>query len=421
MKEKICQDKRLHDLSSPCYIIDEVHLKNNFEGFLSALRRAWGSNCNLAYSIKTNPHKSILQTALNSGCIAEAVSGEEYKHAASCGFATPNIVFNGPIKTREAFECALRSGSIVNIDSKSELRYLREIFVEDATALSNARIGIRVNFDLEAVCPGETLTGKAGGRFGFSYENGELEHVINTINSLNDLDPCDASDNHKKINISGLHMHVTTSSRSVHVYRELSRFAVKIAREFSLDLDFVDIGGGFFGGAIGDEAAYDNYAHEIASELARHFNPENVELIIEPGGAVVCTPGYYMGRVLDVKDTSHGRFVTCDLSRVNIDHEMKKTAYVYEVNTHPKSLDFAQREIMKNQTLCGFSCMESDRLCVLENEHELFEGDLMVFKNAGAYSMSFSPGFFIRQAPTVYFKNASGNYVNQGKSAYCED
>ena len=46
--------------------------------------------------------------------------------------------------------------------------------------------------------------------------------------------------------------------------------------------------------------------------------------------------------------------------------------------------------------------MESDRLTILENEAELSEGDLILIFFAGAYSMSFTPGFFIESAPAVY-------------------
>lgn len=31
-------------------------------------------------------------------------------------------------------------------------------------------IGLRVNFDLEKMCPGQTAGGKEGSRFGLSYE-----------------------------------------------------------------------------------------------------------------------------------------------------------------------------------------------------------------------------------------------------------
>lgn len=47
----------------------------------------------------------------------------------------------------------------------------------------------------------------------------------------------------------------------------------------------------------------------------------------------MCTPGYYVGRVIDVKDIVDEHYVVTELSRINIDHEMKKTSYVHEMVT----------------------------------------------------------------------------------------
>lgn len=128
--------------------------------------------------------------------------------------------------------------------------------------------------------------------------------------------------------IAGLHMHVTTLSRSQKVYKVLASHAAKIISEFSLEenLRFVDMGGGFYGGGEANKGAYDEYAETIKNELISVCNPEKVALYVEPGGAVVCTPGYYLGRIIDTKDVLGKRFVVSELSRINVDHEMKKTS-----------------------------------------------------------------------------------------------
>ncbi len=133
--------------------------------------------------------------------------------------------------------------------------------------------------------------------------------------------------------IAGLHMHVTTRSRSLGVYEALARNAAEVIREFELnELDFVDIGGGFYGGGPKNVGAYERYASVIAGLLSPGMRPLSHKAGGRAGGAVVCTPASYFGRVLDVKETTYDRFVTCDLSRINIDHEMKKTSYAYELH-----------------------------------------------------------------------------------------
>ena len=67
-------------------------------------------------------------------------------------------------------------------------------------------VGIRINFDVEKKCPGQSQCADEGGRFGFCYENGEFSKVIGILKE-------------KKIKIAGLHLHTSSKSRSLDIYR----------------------------------------------------------------------------------------------------------------------------------------------------------------------------------------------------------
>lgn len=196
--------------------------------------------------------------------------------------------------------------------------------------------------------------------------------------------------------VVGLHMHVTTYGRFPGTYRVLASHAAKIIDDYDLaeDLAYVDMGEGYYGGGKRNEGKYEEYVRAISEELSG-LDRNRVSLYVEPGGAVICTPGYYVGRVVDAKDVRGTRFVVSELSRLNIDHEMKKTSYPYVLYA-------TSTQNRGEQELCGFTCMESDRMCVLHDEPELSEGDFILIRFAGAYSMSFTPGFSIEGAPAVY-------------------
>ena len=378
------------DLETPCFVFDEAELQANFRDFRSALHAQWGETANVGYSVKTNPFPWVVRTALSCGCLAEVVSDDEYALALDCGCEPGNVIFNGPVKGSDWLEFALDAGAVVNLDSQHDLDVVRAY--ASAGSGKAPKVGVRVNIDLESFCPGETVTGEAGGRFGWSYENGDLACVIRLLRDM------------PNVEVAGLHMHVTTRSRSQRVYRVLAEHAARIVREFEIRPQFIDIGGGFFGGGPNNVGAYDEYARTIAEPLREVVDPASCALYVEPGGAVVCTPGYYVARVRDVKETPHGRFVTTDFSRINIDHEMKKTAYNLTFFT-----EGAADEVPAcSQVLCGYTCMESDRLCVLDDAPELAVGDMLVINFAGAYSMSFTPGFFIWHPPAVYARGADG-------------
>lgn len=372
-------------LQTPCFVFDEAELRQNFSDFRRALAEHWSPKSNVAYSVKTNPFPWILDIAKAEGGYAEVVSNEEYALALKQGFPPSQIVFNGPIKGKEWLFYALDNGSYVNLDSQREIAWVKEY----AASGKRAHIGVRANVLLEKYCPGETLSDDRHGRFGFSYEGGALKAV------LAELQACD------NVDIIGLHMHVTTLSRSQKVYRTLADCAAEIIREFGLSLEYFDIGGGFYGGGPKNVGAYDEYVRTIREAVGASCLPEETELIVEPGGAVVCTPGYYAGRVIDVKDIVDEHYVVTELSRINIDHEMKKTSYVHEMLTD-------STETLPRQIICGYTCMDSDRLFTAHDEPALKPDDMVVIRYAGAYSMSFTPQFFIEYPPAVYAVNEKG-------------
>lgn len=377
---------------TPCYLVEEALLKDNLTAFWTALKKYW-NNFGFGYSVKTNPLPWILHYIKEFGCMAEVVSDTEYALAEHIGFAPSNIIFNGPIKSHDKFLYALHHKSIVNIDSMRELLWLKE-----ASALyDDIKVGLRVNFDLEAVCPEESLTDGGGNRFGFNVENGTLKAVLAEISAL------------PNVRVAGLHMHTNSKTRSLTVFRELSRQVCFLAAAYGLRLDYIDIGGSFFV-RKGDFCAFNDYIKVIAEELSSYFHPEDTALIIEPGSAVISTPVQYLTKVLDSKDTNRDRFVVTDGGRLHIDPFMRKSAYVHEtMDSDGTMLDSKLRPPHKKQVICGFSCMETDRIMTIENKPELLADDYILYDMTGGYTMTFN-AFFIEYMPKVFVHHINGSY-----------
>lgn len=94
------------------------------------------------------------------------------------------------------------------------------------------------------------------------------------------------------------------------------------------------------------------------------------------------------------------RIVTINGSRTNIDPLMMKSNYFYEIMSDSKTT-------IKEQVICGYTCLEYDRLMKIENNVELQIGDKIKFNKIGAYSIALSP-LFIEYFPKVYVKNENG-------------
>ena len=367
------------DLATPYYEIDMKELNDNYQKLVIALKNNW-NNYIVGYSYKTNSIPWIAQFFYNKGCYAEVVSSDEYELSQLLGIEKEKCIYNGPIKTKETFLEALEHHSIVNIDTQREIEWLEEL-----SKTRDYHIGIRVNFDIESNCPGQSACGSEGGRFGFCYENGELEKAIQKILR-------------KGFCISGLHLHVSSKTRGLDIYSEITKKACEIARKYSLDLDYIDVGGGFFGG-LENKPQFDDYLKLMKNNLLDYFEPEKTKLIIEPGMALIGSPVKYVTTVIDVKDTSYNRFVITDGSRTNIDPLMKKTQYFYHIKGN-----MSGRKKMFKQVISGFTCMENDRLMTIYDTEELLPGDRIVYEKVGAYTMCLTP-LFICYFPDVYIRN----------------
>ncbi|MCR4704614.1 MAG: pyridoxal-dependent decarboxylase, partial [Lachnospiraceae bacterium] len=361
------------------------------------------SNYICGYSFKTGSLPWALRFLEENGFYAEVVSEDEYRLAKHLGF--DRVIYNGPVKGKESFFDALWRGAIINIDSKRELRWLKEYREANEGEEAKYKIGLRVNFDLESEVP-ETSAGTDGSRFGFSYENGEFAEALAELDDM-------------QVPISGIHLHVGSKTRSIAIYEGIARMACKVKTEHVLELKYVDIGGGYFGG-MDNRPKYPDYIKAVAAILSESFDPHDTTLIVEPGTSLITPPIDYMISVVDVKDTYAKRIVTVDGSRIDVDPLHTKSSYFHEI-VYGESESARKRESVPEQVLCGMTCMENDRMMVLQDQPELTEGDRILMHKVGGYTMCLTP-LFIRYFPTVYLEeNGEHTVIREawGPDEYC--
>lgn len=377
-------------LPTPYFLLDQTVLQDYFDMLTTSLKENW-PNYRIGYSFKTNSLPWLVNFYKKQGAYAEVVSKDEYSLAKYLGFEDREIIYNGPYKDEQSFRDVLLAGGYVNVDSKWELEWLEKLGREPGAKrdTDGIHVGIRVNFNLEQMCPGETTMGETSGRFGFSYENGEFAKALERIRNL------------PNIKVTGLHLHSSSKSRSVQIFRSIAQMACRLKREFDLSLSYVDIGGGYCGGMEG-RPEYPDYFPAVAEELSREFTPAKTELLVEPGISLISKGSSFVTSVIDVRDIRDTRYLITDGSRFNIDATMIKSSYLYHTE-----LQDPLSPVMERQEITGYTCMECDRLFTMENLPKLQTGDRIIYENVGGYTISLNP-LFIQYFPAVYVKNGEG-------------
>ena len=373
----------MRKLETPAYIVKEEILENSIISLNSALSNNFKNNI-FSYSLKTNSLPYILERVKSHGGFAEVVSSDEYELARLVGFDIEKIVYNGPLKSKKTFIEAVKGGAIVNIETKREIDWLNELPKDQ-----DYSVGIRVNIDLAYISPDDAKENEDYSRFGFSYESNELEQAITDIL------------HYKNIKLVGLHVHRTTLSRSVNVYERVANYVSNIAKKHSLDLKYIDIGGGFYGIMEG-KPTFDEYFKAIKKGLEAYFDLNLITIIVEPGNAIVASAIDFISAVIDVKKIRDFYLITTDGSRNDLDPFYKKSKYF-----HSLIYNDSKEYQVPLQIVGGGTCLEYDKIFEIENQNLLAVGDIIKYESVGAYTMTLSP-LFIRFFPNVYLKDTNG-------------
>lgn len=377
-------------VQTPCYIINQDDYETSIRDLMQAFESRWQGKVLYGYSVKTNHFPHMLKTARKYGWLGEVVSPDEYDFAKACGCPDDQIIYNGPQKCHTLLD-ACRKGALVNLDNLAEV----ELVAKNLTAeeKSTAVIGIRINYDLEAECPGETTCRGVVGRFGISYENGDVEKAIEILRESG-------------IRLQGLHMHQSSSSRSLRIYESIANKVLEIIDRYSLrDLRYIDVGGGFFGGNFfPGKPNIEQYAQTICSILKQKVDSAKVTLVLEPGAAILATSMDYLVSVLNIRDIRGERVITVDGSVVHINPFMNPHPTPFTILNPGRELD---PEEAKKQIIGGSTCMELDRLYPRDIRHAVTMDTRLLFHCCGAY-MSTHNSSFINAAPHIYVKEQGG-------------
>lgn len=372
-------------LKTPYYLLDLQKLEKNLIGLRSAFTSLW-PNFTVGYSFKTNNLPWITSWMRAQDVMAEVVSTPEYELAKYVGYDDSCVILNGPCKGFETIDKVLKASGIVNLDSFQEIDYIRTSIKNYGSGI---KVGLRINFDLEAACPGETIPGKEPGRFGFNIENGDFNRAIDELKSI------------AGVEITGIHAHHSTRTKSLGIFKAITTKACECASKCT-SLEYIDLGGCLFGDKPG-APTFEEYAKTIVSVLSDFNIPSEVKLIMEPGAALIASPVSYVCKVIGTKDIKGTRLIYTDGSIKHIAPQMNAIRFGYKLKTSSQNL-------LPRQVVSGYSCIEMDRFLELDDQPELQIGDEVTINNVGAYTISLAP-LFIEYYPSVIVKDGDGYRV----------
>lgn len=365
----------LLDLTShydtPLYVYDGDRILAQYKRLQNAFP---GCAVKIKYACKALNNINILRLLHNAGCGIDAVSIQEVWLALKAGFDPAEILYTPNCVSMQEIRMAIEVGAMINIDNLSILEQFGNEYG------STVPVCIRLNPHIMAGGNTKISTGHIDSKFGISvYQMRHLQRIIKTYS----------------IHVTGLHMHTGSDILDSGVFLQGAELLFELAVDFP-ELQFIDFGSGFKVPYKADDIATD--IEELGETLSARFLEfcesygRPLELWFEPGKFLVSEAGYFLAKTNVIKQTTATVFAGVDSGQNHLIRPMFYDAYHHIVNiSNPTGTE-------RIYTVVGYIC-ETDTFGWDRKLHEVREGDILCFLNAGAYGFTMSSNYNARFRP----------------------
>lgn len=351
-----------------------VYSANSFRERIEKLDRAFGDYPHrICYSVKTCSNVSILKRMSQMGCGFDIVSGGELFRVQKAGADTSKVVFAGVGKTSsEIFQAIQADIMFFSVESVGELERINNV-AEGAGKTAN--VAIRVNPDVDPQTHKYISTGKRENKFGVDFEVAMgLYEVAKKLPSINAVGvQC-----HIGSQILSTDPHATALGKVVD-------FVGRLKDQLDVNLEFLDIGGGFGIKYQPDDQSLDIDA--VISRLVEIAKPTGLTLVIEPGRYIAGPSGFFVTRVEYVKYSGEKKFLIVDAGMNDLLRPSLYSAYHHVVAVKD------QHRSSTVSSVVGPICESGDFIALDRELTDVEQGELLVVEDSGAYGFSMSSNY----------------------------
>jgi diaminopimelate decarboxylase len=374
------------EFGSPLYVYDAATIEHQYNRLKNAFSKV--ENLRINYAMKALSNLSILKLMKKYGSGLDTVSIQEVQLGLHAGFSPDSIIFTPNGVSFEEIEAVAELGVQINIDNLSILEHF-------GTKHPKIPVCIRINPHVMAGGNENISVGHIDSKFGISIY--QVPHILRIVENTG-------------MHINGIHMHTGSDILDIEVFLYAAEILFDTAKQFK-ELDFLDFGSGFK--VPYKKGDIETNIEELGKKLSKRFLAFEKEygrtltLAFEPGKFLVSEAGFFLAKVNVVKQTTSTVFAGIDSG---FNHLIRPMLYgsqhSIENISNPKGKE-------RYYTVVGYIC-ETDTFANNRRIAEIHEGDMLCFKNAGAYCYSMSSNYNSRYKPAeVLSKDGKGILVSK--------
>ena len=359
------------DYKTPVYVYDGNKIKNQFQRLKNAFSEV--DNLSIKYACKALSNISILSLIRSFGSGLDTVSIQEVHLGIKAGFKPEDIIFTPNGVSLEEIESVASMGVQINIDNLSTLEQF-------GTKHPNTPVCIRINPHVMAGGNSNISVGHIDSKFGISIH--QIPHILRIVENT-------------QMQINGVHMHTGSDILDIEVFLHAAEILFETALKFK-NLEFIDFGSGFkVPYKTGD---IETNIEELGEKLSQRFKlfcktyGKELKLTFEPGKFLVSEAGYFLTKVNTVKQTTSTVFAQVDSG---FNHLIRPMMY----GSHHEIINISNTKGKERfYTVVGYIC-ETDTFGSNRKIAEISEGNILAFRNAGAYCFTMASNYNSRFRP----------------------
>ncbi|MBL0012650.1 MAG: diaminopimelate decarboxylase [Flavobacterium sp.] len=384
------QPKELVDLASefgcPLYVYDAAKIESQYQRLTAAFSKVESVRIN--YAVKALSNLAILQLFKKMGANIDTVSIQEVQLGLHAGFEPHQIIYTPNGVSFEEIEEAAQLGVQINIDNLSILEHF-------GTKHPTVPVCIRINPHVMAGGNTNISVGHIDSKFGISIH--QMPHILRIVENTG-------------MHINGIHMHTGSDILDIEVFLYAAEILFEAAVHFKT-LDFLDFGSGFK--VPYHKGDIETNIEEFGRKLTKRFNAfekdygRPLTLAFEPGKFLVSEAGFFLAKVNVVKQTTSTVFASIDSGFNHLIRPMLYGSQHYIENiSNPKGKE-------RFYSVVGYIC-ETDTFANNRRIAEIKEGDILCFRNAGAYCFAMASNYNSRYKPAeVLWKDGKGMLIRK--------
>jgi diaminopimelate decarboxylase len=373
---------------TPCYVYSRAAIESNWRAFDTALKTIPHRIC---YAIKANSNLSILNLLAKLGSGFDIVSLGELERVLAAKGDASKVIFSGVGKKKDEITIAIKKGIYCfNIESLAEAERIHDIA---KTLKTKVNVALRINPDIDANTHAYISTGMNENKFGVI-----ASEAVSTCQKIHAM---------SALTLIGIACHIGSQITTLAPFQSALDFLLttyETLNQLGIPLKTINVGGGL--GIIyhhEQPPAVNEYAAAIIKKAASY----PVEIIIEPGRAIIGNAGILLTRVEYIKHNEHKNFAIVDAGMNDL---MRPALY----QAWQQILPVNRRNNTKTTyDIVGPVCESADFLGK-NRELTLEVGDLLAIDSAGAYGFSMSSNYNTRPRPAeVLIDNAQMRLIRR--------